>query len=90
MKRYQVTRKLQVTIPKKFAESLDIRPGDCVFFEESEGELRVKKAPGERADPQELRNAVEGFAMDMKRIGPHVRDAESALIENLSRHVNPE
>ncbi|TLY05721.1 MAG: AbrB/MazE/SpoVT family DNA-binding domain-containing protein [Thaumarchaeota archaeon] len=29
LKQYQVTKKLQVTIPKKLAEKAGIEPGDC-------------------------------------------------------------
>ncbi|MDA4112917.1 MAG: AbrB/MazE/SpoVT family DNA-binding domain-containing protein [Thaumarchaeota archaeon] len=33
MKHYQVTKKLQVTIPKKLADKTGIKPGDSVAFE---------------------------------------------------------
>ncbi|TMQ00873.1 MAG: AbrB/MazE/SpoVT family DNA-binding domain-containing protein, partial [Thaumarchaeota archaeon] len=44
LKQYQVTKKLQVTIPKKLAEKAGIEPGDSVVFDEADGEITLRKA----------------------------------------------
>ena len=87
MKLYQVTKKLQVTIPKKFAQRAGIAPGDAVIFEEANGEITLRKAFQERRSSKELSLAIQEFASDLKRIAPHMREARSALNEDLSRHV---
>jgi len=87
VKPYQVTRKRQVTIPKKIAESLDIKPGDSVIFEESGNTVTIKKVPGGKPSSEEMQSVIEEFARDVKKIKPRIKEAESALIEDLSRHV---
>ena len=89
MKRYQVTRKLQVTIPKKLAERTGIRPGDSVFFEESGGTITLRRAERGRVDRPELEAAIRGMAGDMEKVGAKVKEAERGLVEGLSRHVSP-
>jgi AbrB family looped-hinge helix DNA binding protein len=90
MKQYQVTKKLQVTIPKKLADKTGIRPGDSVVFEESGGAITLRRAGRGEVDREKLRSAIDGLARDMEKVGPRVREAERALLENLSRHVSPE
>jgi AbrB family looped-hinge helix DNA binding protein len=90
MKQYQVTRKLQVTIPKKLAEKTGIRPGDSVVFEEAGGAITLRRAGRVEVDTRSLISAVEGLAGDMQKVGPRVKEAELGLVEGLSRHVSPE
>jgi AbrB family looped-hinge helix DNA binding protein len=87
MKQYQVTRKLQVTIPKKLADKAGIRPGDSVLIDETSGMITLRKAEAQRQDPDDVRKAVEEFTHDLRSIRTHLKKSESALIENLSRHV---
>ncbi len=89
MKHYQVTRKLQITVPKVLAKELRIRPGDAVVFEKAGGAILVKKAEMQVRDYDELKRTVEALAEDMERVGRHVRVAERALAANLSRHISP-
>lgn len=90
MKQYQVTKKLQVTIPKKLAEKVGILPGDSVVFEEASGEITLRKAGRPRRSASELSSAMQEFAFDLKKITPHVKEARRRLNESLSRHVSPE
>jgi AbrB family looped-hinge helix DNA binding protein len=87
VKVYQVTRKLQITIPKVIARELRIRPGDTVVFQKAGNALLVKKSRqvGDRAD---LVKTVEGFAGDMKKVGGYAANAETAMAANLSRHIS--
>ncbi len=87
MKLYQVTKKLQVTIPKKFAQKAGIAPGDAVVFEEVNGEITLRKAFQRRRSAKELSLAMQEFASDLERIAPRMREAGRVLNENLSRHV---
>jgi len=90
MKQYQVTRKLQVTIPKKLAEKIGIRPGDSVVFAESNGAIMLRRSGRKEVDREKLKTAIERMAMDMEKVGPRVKEAENALVEGLSRHVHSE
>ncbi len=87
MKQYQVTRKLQVTIPKKLAEKFGIAPGDSVIFEESVGTIMLKKVAAGQEDAKDVREAVEEFARDVRGIRQQVKRAGAGLAEDLSRHV---
>lgn len=87
MKQYQVTRKLQVTIPKKLAEKAGILPGDSVIFDEVGGEITLRKAAAPRRSAKELSRAIDEFALDMKKIAPGMRDAERELNADLSGHL---
>ena len=89
MKQYQVTRKLQVTIPKKLADKTGIRPGDSVVFEETGNDaIILKKVAGSHEKSKEVERAIEEFGKDLARIRAHVKGSESAILENLSRHVS--
>lgn len=44
-----VSEKGQVTIPKRLRDQLGIRAGQVLEFEEEEGRLLVRKAPGSTA-----------------------------------------
>ncbi|MCP8316705.1 MAG: AbrB/MazE/SpoVT family DNA-binding domain-containing protein [archaeon] len=88
MKKYQVTRKLQVTIPKKIAEKIGIKPGDSIVFEEAEKGLLLRKASEVKEDLEELKPVIEEFAKDVTKIKPYVSEAEEAMIEGLSRHIS--
>jgi AbrB family looped-hinge helix DNA binding protein len=88
MKQYQVTKKLQVTIPKKLADKTGIRPGDSVVFEESGGAITLRRAGRGEVDQAKLKSAIEDMARDMEKVGPKVKEAERGLIENLSRHLS--
>ncbi|MDA4123147.1 MAG: AbrB/MazE/SpoVT family DNA-binding domain-containing protein [Thaumarchaeota archaeon] len=90
MRQYQVTRKLQVTIPKKLAEKTGIKPGDSVVFEEEGGAITLRRAGRGGADRRSLISAIEGLAGDMEKVGPKVKEAERGLVEGLSRHVSPQ
>ncbi len=90
MKQYQVTKKFQVTIPKKLAERVGIVPGDAVVFEEADGEIMLRKASQSRRSAKELSSAVRQFASDLEKIAPHMRKAGHALNDNLSRHISAE
>jgi len=87
MKQYQVTRKLQITIPKPIAEELHIRPGDAVVFERAGRAVLVKKASSRNDSVTDMAQAVKALAKDMKEVGRLMRAAERSLDENLSRHV---
>ncbi len=87
MRQYQVTRKLQVTIPKKLADKAGIRPGDSVLFDESSGTIILRKAERQPQDADEMKRAIEEFARDVQGIQTHLKRSESALTENLSGHV---
>ncbi len=83
-----MTKKLQVTIPKRLAERVGIVPGDSVVFEEANGEIMLKKASQPRRNARELSSAVQEFASDLEKIAPRIRKARHALNENLSRHIS--
>ncbi|MBI2184959.1 MAG: AbrB/MazE/SpoVT family DNA-binding domain-containing protein [Thaumarchaeota archaeon] len=87
MKTYQVTRKLQVTVPKRLATKVGIKPGDSIIFDEANGAIVMKKVSDSKIDPKELKAIIEDFARESVRLKPYVRKARSALIENLSGHV---
>ncbi len=87
MKNYHVTRKLQITIPKVLARDLGIRPGDSVVFEKAGGAVLVKKAGAQLWKREELKEAVEALAQDMRKLQKHVKIAERSIAENLSRHI---
>lgn len=88
MKIYQVTRKLQVTVPKNLAEKVGIKPGDSVVFAESDDTILMRKVSGSIEEPNELKVSIEEFAKDVAKLKPLIHEAESALVENLSRHVS--
>lgn len=90
MRQYQVTRKLQVTIPKKLADKVGIRPGDSVLFDESSGTITLRKAEAQRQDADEVTKAVKEFARDVRGIRTYLKSSESALTENLSGHLTTE
>ena len=87
MKQYQVTKKLQVTIPKKLAEKVGILPGDSVIFDEAGGEITLRKAGTQRRSAKELSRAIDEFASDVKKIAPRMREAERELNASLSGHL---
>lgn len=90
MKQYQVTKKLQVTIPKRLAEKAGIVAGDAVLFDEADGEITLRKAGRPRRTADELRIAMIEFESDLEKITPRMKEAGRALNENLSRHVGAE
>lgn len=90
MKQYQVTRKLQVTIPKRLAEKAGIMPGDAVIFDELDGDITLRKAGQPRRSAKQLTSALQEFTSDLEKIAPRVKAAGRALNENLSRHVGAE
>jgi AbrB family looped-hinge helix DNA binding protein len=87
MRSYQVTRKLQVTIPKALAKEMRIRPGDTVIFEKAGNAVLVKKPGRHVRDHAELEKAVKLFAKDMVRVRKYVTTAERAITANLSRRI---
>ncbi len=87
MKQYQVTKKLQVTIPKKLAERAGITPGDAVVFEEVDGEITLRKSGRARRSARELNSAVQEFASELGKIAPRMKEARRILNEGLSRHI---
>jgi len=87
MKQYQVTKKLQVTIPKKLAQRLGITPGDSVVFDEANGEITLRKVGRPHRNAKEVELALREFASDMERLTPYVRQAKRTLNENLSRYL---
>lgn len=88
MKHYQVTRKLQVTIPKKLAERTGIKPGDSVVFEDADNDtIILKKVTGPHQDSQAVKLAIDELGKDLARIRSQIRKSESALVENLSRNI---
>jgi AbrB family looped-hinge helix DNA binding protein len=89
MKHYQVTRKLQITLPKPIAKELHIKSGDAVVFERNGKAVLVKKAEPPVGDRKEIVDAVEALAQDMKRVGRYVQVAARSVNEDLSRHVSP-
>lgn len=88
MRQYQVTRKLQITLPKPIARELKIKPGDAVVFERAGKAVLVKKASPRTDDTQRMADAVRAFAQDMRKVERYVKLAERSLNENLSRHVS--
>jgi len=90
MRQYQVTKKLQVTIPKKLAVKAGIAPGDAVIFDEVDGEITLRRASRQRQNEKQLSLAMRDFASDLEKIAPRMREAGRALSENLSRHVSAE
>lgn len=88
MKQYQVTKKLQVTIPKKLAKKVGIVPGDSVVFDEVDGEITLRKARQPQRSAKELSPAMQQFASDLQKVAPRMKEAGRALNENLSRHVS--
>jgi len=88
MKLYQVTRKFQVTIPKKIAEKAGIRPGDSVTFEERQEGIFIKKSGETKTQNQEeLRTVIKNFVVDISKVKPHIKKARAGLNENLSRNI---
>ena len=89
MRQYQVTRKMQVTIPKRIAERTGIKPGDTVVFEETRDErIMIKKVSGSDVDVEMVLAALDNLAGDMSKIKSHISQARSGLIEGLSGHVD--
>jgi bifunctional DNA-binding transcriptional regulator/antitoxin component of YhaV-PrlF toxin-antitoxin module len=88
MKHYQVTRKLQITVPQVLAKELRIRPGDAVVFEKVGRAMLMRKVGMQVRGYDELKQIVEALAEDMDKVGKHVRVAERALAANLSRHIS--
>jgi len=89
MRNYQVTRKLQITIPKVLAKELRIRAGDAVVFEKAGNALLVKKAGTQIRDYTELKETVEALAEDMEKVGKHIEMVERSIGANLSGHIGP-
>ena len=87
MKQYQVTKKLQVTIPKKLAERAGISPGDSVIFEEVNGEITLRKPGLRRHSAKELNLVMREFASDLQKIAPRIREARRVLNEDFSGHI---
>ncbi len=90
MKQYQVTKKLQVTIPKKLADKVGIKPGDSVIFEESADTIMLRKAATPPEDTREVKASIEEFAEDLRGLRLYVKRAEKALVEDFSRHITSE
>jgi AbrB family looped-hinge helix DNA binding protein len=91
LKRYRVTRKLQVTIPKRLADKKGIHPGDAVVFEETrEDAIIIRKVAVSTPDLERARSAIDRFAEDAPKLRMHVQVAGSGLSESLSRHVTSE
>jgi AbrB family looped-hinge helix DNA binding protein len=89
LKQYQVTRKLQVTIPKRIAERTGIKPGDSVVFEETMDErIMIKKVSGSDVDVDMVLTALDNLSGDMTKIKSHISQARTGLIEGLSGHVD--
>jgi AbrB family looped-hinge helix DNA binding protein len=79
---------MQVTIPKRIAERTGIKPGDAVVFEETPDErIVIKKVSGSSIDVKKVAQAFDDLAGDMRKIKSHIDEAESGLIEGLSRHI---
>jgi AbrB family looped-hinge helix DNA binding protein len=87
VKTYQVTRKLQVTIPKRLADKVRIKPGDSVIFNEAGGVIVMKKVSDVKVEAEELKRTIEEFATEATTLKPYVRKVKSLLIENLSGHI---
>lgn len=85
MRTYQVTRKFQVTIPKKIAQRAGIKPGDSVVFEEGEDGIFIKKISAIKEKPEELISVIEEFATDVARVRARIKEAGAALIEDLTQ-----
>jgi len=89
LRQYQVTRKMQVTIPRAIARSTGIKPGDSVTFEETPDDgIKIKKVSGESIDMEKVIKAFDNLANDMTKVRGHVREARSGLIEGISRYVD--
>jgi len=91
LKQYQVTRKRQITLPKKLAEKRGIKPGDSIVFEESGDYIVLKKVarrPKRTKDVERIRKAIQLYSSDIPKIKKGVKLAESTLIENFSRRVS--
>jgi AbrB family looped-hinge helix DNA binding protein len=88
VKQYQVTKKLQVTIPKKLAQRVGIVPGDSVAFDEVNGEITLRKVSQPHRSASEMTLALRGFASDLEKLAPRLKETKRALNENLSRHVS--
>jgi|GEM_PF-2058397 len=87
MKSYQVTRKMQITIPKKLAKKMSIEPGDAVVFDEVGRDILVKKVGRTSKDYTELKRSIQLFAQDIPKVRKYVKFAERSMVENLSRHI---
>jgi len=83
-----VTRKFQITIPKKMADKAGIKPGDSVIFEEGEDGILIRKIGQTNEEPEELISVIRDFAADVTKVRRHVRKAGEALNENLSRNIH--
>jgi AbrB family looped-hinge helix DNA binding protein len=79
---------MQVTIPKRIAERTGIRPGDAVIFEETpDDRIVIKKVSGSSINAEKVVQAFDDLAGDMNKIKGNIDEAESGLIEGLSRHI---
>jgi len=87
MKTYQVTRKFQVTIPKKIAEKIGIKPGDSVILEEGADGIVIKKVREGREKPEEVVSAIEDFSIDVANVRKYIKKAGDALNEGLSGNI---
>ncbi len=78
-----------MTIPRALADKKRIRPGDSVIFEETDDAIIIKKASGPVENYERVKKAIEEFSKDVPKIRKRLKESESALVENLSRHVSP-
>jgi AbrB family looped-hinge helix DNA binding protein len=91
LRRCQVTRKRQVTIPKKLADKKGIRAGDAVAFEEARDDaILIKKVAVSGRDLEEARSAIDRFVREAPKVRRHAQAAGSRLNESLSRDVTAE
>jgi bifunctional DNA-binding transcriptional regulator/antitoxin component of YhaV-PrlF toxin-antitoxin module len=80
---------MQVAIPRAFARSTGIKPGDSVIFEETPDDgIKIKKVSGASVDMEKVFRALDNLANDMTKVRGHVDEARSGLIEGLSRYVD--
>ena len=78
-----------MTIPKNLAAKAGIKPGDSVVFEDAgDDQIVLKRAGSSSNNSSDVKSAIESFVKDVPRIKKQLKESESALIENLSRHLS--
>ncbi len=71
---YKVGPKGQVVLPKAIRDSLGIRPGDEVFVEQADGEVRIRPARDEPASIRGIFADTPGGMADLEH--EHRREIE--------------
>jgi AbrB family looped-hinge helix DNA binding protein len=87
---YVITKKGRVVLPKSVLDKLGVTAGDKLAFNIDKDSIRIKKVKPIKLDKEKLLRTAKRFAEDLKKIRPHIKEAEEALSEGFSRHFRVE